>query len=160
MKSRPVYWIALPASGLCLAQEDREKDVYAIYSLLMMNPETSHGADDNPRYLILDTTVAGVPTEPCVNASGESRERTAEILKDFLGAQESTTKVEAGIQDREALRTTDRVRGEAARTHCPCHGCVQKSTSTSPPAMWGGESSPQPPLRRPAAKMVAPHYCL
>lgn len=75
--------IALLASGLCIAQEDRETDVYAIYSLLMTNPETSHGPDDNPRYLILDTTVAGVPAEPCVNAAGERAERISEILKDL-----------------------------------------------------------------------------
>ena len=32
----------------------REKDVYAIYSLMLTNPQTSHGADDNKLYLIAE----------------------------------------------------------------------------------------------------------
>jgi hypothetical protein len=34
-----------------------DRDVYAIYSLMLTNPKTSHGQDTNPRYLIADTTV-------------------------------------------------------------------------------------------------------
>jgi hypothetical protein len=40
---------------------EREKDVYVIYSLMLTNPETSHGPDNNERYLIAATTAVGVP---------------------------------------------------------------------------------------------------
>ncbi|HLK64694.1 MAG TPA: hypothetical protein VKU19_14715 [Bryobacteraceae bacterium] len=62
--------------------QDREKDVYRIYSLLMTNPQTSHGPDNNPRFLIAVTTRSPLPGEPCVRP----REREAEfqeVLADF-----------------------------------------------------------------------------
>ena len=42
----------------------RDKDVYAIYSLLMNDPPTSHGPAPNDRYLIAATTAPGTPREP------------------------------------------------------------------------------------------------
>ncbi len=50
---------------------EREKDVYAIYSLMLINPRTSHGPDNNERYLIAATTAAGRPQEPCVRPPKE-----------------------------------------------------------------------------------------
>ena len=38
------------------ADSDREKDVYAIYSLMLTNPSTSHGPYTSDRYLIARTT--------------------------------------------------------------------------------------------------------
>lgn len=98
MRLAPACLIVFLASSLCVAQENREKDVYAIYSLLMTNPETSHGPDDNPRYLILDTTVAGVPAEPCVNAAGERAERMAEIRKDFQERRKQQRKLKRELK--------------------------------------------------------------
>ena len=55
---------------------EREKDVYAIYSLMLTNPQTSHGPDDNERYLIRIFTAPTSPQEPCV---GPPKEREADF---------------------------------------------------------------------------------
>jgi hypothetical protein len=55
------------------ADAERDKDVYAIYSSLLTNPKTSHGADDNARYLIAASTVPGTPKDPCVRAPARKR---------------------------------------------------------------------------------------
>jgi hypothetical protein len=69
------------------ADPGREADVYAIYSLLLTNPPTSHGPDDNEIYLIAGTTVPGTPAEPCVSlppaVSSERVQRMAEVLADY-----------------------------------------------------------------------------
>jgi len=70
------------------ADPEREKDVYAIYSLLLTNPRTSHGADDNKRYLIAAMTAPGVPHWPCVRPP---KEREADRGADFREALEDFT---------------------------------------------------------------------
>ena len=37
----------------------RQADIYAIYSLMLTNPQTSHSLDNNHVYLIAGTTVPG-----------------------------------------------------------------------------------------------------
>jgi hypothetical protein len=105
----------LLASGLCLAQADREKDVYAIYSLLLTNPQTSHGPDDNARYLVLDTTVAGVPAQPCLNVIGERRQRIAEILKDFQERRGRTRKLKRDLKLSKAYELLTESEGKQFR---------------------------------------------
>ena len=63
-------------------ERERERDVYKIYSLLMTNPPTSHGADDNPRYLI-DTTTRLRSAQPCVRPPKEREVEFAEVLADL-----------------------------------------------------------------------------
>jgi hypothetical protein len=65
------------------ADSDREKDVYAIYSLMLTNPQTSHGTDNNERYLIVSTTVPGYPREPCVQPPREREKEFQEVSADF-----------------------------------------------------------------------------
>lgn len=60
-----------------------EKDVYAIYSLVLTNPQTSHGPDDNERYLIAATTAPGRPQEPCVRLPQEREAAFREVLADY-----------------------------------------------------------------------------
>ena len=60
-----------------------EKEVYAIYSLMLTNPQTSHGPDDNERYLIAATTAPGRPQEPCVRAPQEREAAFREVLADY-----------------------------------------------------------------------------
>ncbi|MBI2685797.1 MAG: hypothetical protein HYX27_05745 [Acidobacteria bacterium] len=66
------------------AATERERDTYRIYSLLLRNPQTSHGADDNARYLIAATArVERWQPVPCV-APPKSREAEfREVLADF-----------------------------------------------------------------------------
>jgi len=81
--------ILLGAVALGLPQEinyadfERVKDIYAIYSLLLTNPKTSHGSDDNERYLIAPTTVPGNPRIPCVRPAKEREGDFAEVLADY-----------------------------------------------------------------------------
>jgi hypothetical protein len=93
MLSTRVWFVGLLAGGLCLGQADpeqadpeqadREGDTYSIYSLLLTNLQTSHGPDGNPRFLVVDTTVRGVPERPCFDRRSLGKSRIAEILSDF-----------------------------------------------------------------------------
>jgi hypothetical protein len=65
------------------ADADRDKDVYAIYSLMLTNPYTSNGPDDNARYLIAATTGPGVPKDPCVRPPKQREAEFREVLADF-----------------------------------------------------------------------------
>ncbi len=82
-----IFLIGLMPSGFpqdtTPADSAREKDVYSIYSLLLTNPRTSHGADNNDRYLIAQTTVPGVPRTPCVRPPKEREADFGEVLADF-----------------------------------------------------------------------------
>jgi hypothetical protein len=53
------------------ADSERDQDVYAIYSLMLTNPQTSHGPDNNERFLIAATTAPTRPQEPCVRSPKE-----------------------------------------------------------------------------------------
>jgi len=61
--SAVLYGFQQPASSREV-DKDKDKDVYAIYSLMLTNPKTSHGPDTNPRYLIADATAPGVSHHP------------------------------------------------------------------------------------------------
>ena len=61
----------------------REKDAYAIYSLMLTNPRTSHGPDDNERYLIAGTTAPPYPPEPCVRPPKERDADFRQVLADY-----------------------------------------------------------------------------
>ena len=60
-----------------------DKDVHAIYSLMLTNPRTSHGADNNARYLIRDMTHPGTPEYPCVQPPKEREAEYRGVLNDF-----------------------------------------------------------------------------
>lgn len=94
---------------------DREKDVYAIYSLMLTNPQTSHGPDDNERYLIATTTAPGVPREPCVRPPKERKDREAdfrEVLADFERSEARPRQLRRAlsIQKPYVLLSADEVR--------------------------------------------------
>jgi hypothetical protein len=79
--------LVICTTGLAFQQNtDVDKDVYAIYSLMLTNPQTSHGPD-NKQYLIAATTAPGVPKEPCIRPPKEREaDRSAdfrEVLADF-----------------------------------------------------------------------------
>jgi hypothetical protein len=60
-----------------------DPDVYAIYSLMLTNVKTSHGADTNAQYLIAAKTRAPWPGTPCVTPPAERRAEFDEVLADF-----------------------------------------------------------------------------
>ena len=62
---------------------EREKDVYAIYSLMLANLQTSHGPYEGDRYLIAATTGPGNPQEPCVRPPKEREADFREVLSDY-----------------------------------------------------------------------------
>jgi hypothetical protein len=65
------------------ADADRERDVYTIYSLLMTNPRTSHGPDNNQLYLIQAETGPGIPTPPCVAPPPDRIAEFQQVLADY-----------------------------------------------------------------------------
>jgi hypothetical protein len=64
-------------------EAERRADVYAIYSLMMTNPKTSHGADDSSIYLIAATTGPGLSGQPCVRAPREREASFAEVRAEY-----------------------------------------------------------------------------
>ncbi|HEY1216064.1 MAG TPA: hypothetical protein VGE93_20745 [Bryobacteraceae bacterium] len=50
---------------------------------MLRNPETSHGPDDNKRYLIAMDTSPGRPVHPCVRAPKERKSELQEVLADY-----------------------------------------------------------------------------
>jgi hypothetical protein len=64
-----------------------EKDVYAIYSLMLTDPETSHSQDPNERYLIKATTASVLPgpmgLARCVRPPAEYEADFQAVLADY-----------------------------------------------------------------------------
>jgi hypothetical protein len=65
-------------------QNPLDKDVYLIYSRMLANPRTSHGPDNNERYLIADRTAPPHPAEPCIVPPKERQKEFREVLSDYL----------------------------------------------------------------------------
>jgi hypothetical protein len=77
-----ITWISGRASS---SDSEREKDVYLIYSLMLTNLQTSHGPDDNERYLIAGTTASGRSPVPCVVPPKDRVAVFREIIADYEG---------------------------------------------------------------------------
>jgi hypothetical protein len=86
---------------------EREKDVYAIYSLMLTNPKTSHGS--NERYLIRATTVPGTPRGACVRPPKEREAEFGEVLTDFDQRSDTARQLERKLllQKPYVLLTAD-----------------------------------------------------
>lgn len=61
---------------------ERRNDIYAIYTLMLTDPPTSHGKGGNEIFLIRDKTVPGTPRIPCVGPP-----RSSPYEKDFAQAR-------------------------------------------------------------------------
>ncbi|HUI79520.1 MAG TPA: hypothetical protein VLY24_16460 [Bryobacteraceae bacterium] len=83
---------------------ERRADVYAIYSRLLTNPETSQGPDDNEIYFIADTTVPGTPQDPCVRVPSEAAARFAEVMADCEQRKDTPAKLERAFQISKRYR--------------------------------------------------------
>jgi hypothetical protein len=62
---------------------EREKDVYAIYSLMLGNPNTSHGSYDSERLLIAMTTRPAHVQVSCMRPPQERDAEFREVLADY-----------------------------------------------------------------------------
>jgi hypothetical protein len=91
---------------------EREMDVYAIYSLMLTNPRTSHGPDNNERYLIASTTGPGTPEEPCVRPPTEREANFREVLTDYERRRTAQQQVKRAlsIQKPYVLLSDDEVK--------------------------------------------------
>jgi hypothetical protein len=65
------------------SESEQDKDTYAIYALVLTHPRTSHGSDDNERYLIAETTETTFPQEPCVQPPTEREADFQEVMTDY-----------------------------------------------------------------------------
>ncbi len=94
------------------ADPEREKDVYAIYSQMFTNPQTSHGSDNNERYLIAETTAPGYPKEPCVQSPKAREAEWREVLADFERRNNIPRKLERALSISKPyeLLTADEVK--------------------------------------------------
>jgi hypothetical protein len=81
----PLLAICSLAYGFQQAPADsaREEGVYAIYSLMLTNPQTSHGADTNERYLIAAITAPTSPQDPCIRPPKERETEFEEARTDY-----------------------------------------------------------------------------
>ena len=61
----------------------RNSDIYVIYSLMLTNAQTSHGSNNNERYLIANRTAPAHPPDPCVNPPKEREDDFREVLADY-----------------------------------------------------------------------------
>ncbi|MGA2882372.1 MAG: hypothetical protein ABSG13_25745 [Bryobacteraceae bacterium] len=91
---------------------EREKDVYAIYSLMLTNPKTSHGPGADERYLIRATTVPGTPGVPCVRPPKEREADFREVLADFERRSATPRQLERELSIRKpyVLLNADQVK--------------------------------------------------
>ena len=90
---------------------EREKEVYAIYSLMLTYPKTSHGGDSSERYLIRATTVPGTPRMPCVRPPKEREADFGEVLADFNQRSDTARQLERkfSLQKPYVLLNADQV---------------------------------------------------
>lgn len=94
------------------ADPEREKDVYAIYSLMLTNPRTSHGVDNNERLLI------GMNTKPpsvqlsCMRSPKDKKAEFREVLAGLRTPQDHTASTETAALGPQPymLLTDDEVR--------------------------------------------------
>src|ERR1700690_744424 len=98
---------------------EREKDVYAIYSLMLTPPQTSHGPDDNERYLLAATTAPGVPQVPCVRPPMEHEADFREVLVDYEN-RKSTPPEPAPLFSLRKPYALVRTRSPSSRKNVPC----------------------------------------
>ena len=89
------------ALGFQPADQSAEKDVYAIFSLMLNNPNAGHGRDDNERFLIAETTGPGNPRNPCVHPPKEREADFREVLADFGQRKDTTRKLERRFELRK-----------------------------------------------------------
>jgi hypothetical protein len=101
-------------------QQGTDADVYAIYSLMLANPPTSHGPDNNKRYLIATTTVPGYPPVPCVSPPKEREADFREVLADYELRKSSPRelKLALSIPKPSVLLSATEV-GEFIKEHTP-----------------------------------------
>ena len=125
--------LIIASSAACAFQQqgasadlDREADTYSIYSLLLTNPPTSHGPDNNEIYLIGGTTVPGIPAEPCVTVppgvSADRGQRMAEVLADYHARKDQRTALKPMFKipkPYQILPTTGIAEFEAVRSRLP-----------------------------------------
>ena len=91
---------------------EREKDVYAIYSLMLTNPQTSHGPDNNERYWIAGTTAPGRPPEPCVRPPNAREADFQQVLADYNRRKNTPRQLERALSIPKpyVLLTADEVK--------------------------------------------------
>jgi hypothetical protein len=76
---------------------DEHADIYAIYSLMMTNPPTSHGPSTDEVYLIADTTRPVRPVEPCVRVPSQYEMAYQEILDEYHRRKDKPVKLERAL---------------------------------------------------------------
>jgi len=89
-----------------------DKEVYLIYSLMLTDPKTSHGPDNNSLYLIAASTSTGRPPQPCVVPPKEFVADFSEVLADYELRKGKSREIKPlfSIRKRYQLLSADEVR--------------------------------------------------
>ena len=79
---------------------------------MLTNPQTSHGPDNNERYLIAVTTAPGRPPEPCVRPPEEREADFREVLADYERRKATPRQLKRALSIRKlyVLLSGDEVR--------------------------------------------------
>ena len=88
--------VGLATTGVPLSAEEHA-NIYAIYSLMMTNPDTSHGPSTDDVYLISDRTRPAVPAEPCVRVPPQYQAAYQEILDEYHRRKDKPVKLERDL---------------------------------------------------------------
>jgi hypothetical protein len=95
-----------------IAASEQRVDIYGIYSLMLTDPKTSHGPDNNQVYLIRDTTVPGTPTEPCVRVPSSHERSFAEVLADYKLRKDTPATLERALATAKPYELLNRHESE------------------------------------------------
>jgi hypothetical protein len=76
---------------------DEHADIYSIYSLMMTNPQTSHGPSTDDVYLIAEMTRPAVPAEPCVRVPPQYEMAYQEVLDEYNRRKDKPVKLERAL---------------------------------------------------------------
>jgi hypothetical protein len=107
------------------AEAAREKDVYALYSLMLSDVKTSHGPDNNVRYLIAATTAVPWSEKPCVNPPADRKAEFDEVLADFAQRHSTPRELKRLISIRKPYELLD---AEQARDFMGTRSVARTST--------------------------------
>ena len=102
-----IIGIAPKASLPALQAADEHVDIYAIYSLMMTNPITSHGPSTDEVYLISDKTRPAVPAEPCVFVPPQYAAAYQEILDEYHRRKDKAVKLERAFNIAKPYELVD-----------------------------------------------------
>ena len=89
------------------AEDDRRTDAYAVYSIIMNDPTTSHGPYKGEVFLIGEMTQPGTPAEPCVRVPPQYEQAYRELLNEYYQRRDKPVKLERAFNISKSYQLLD-----------------------------------------------------